>query len=398
MTMDDEERLADLLLAWEAAVERGENLSVEHLCRDCPHLASVLAQQIADLKKVAWLKSQPQQVPEAPPRQASGVVAPPRPLRRGSEVIPGYRLGRHLGRGGFGHVRVVDCPDGLQRAAKVMHNPLRAQMELAGLERIQGIDHPMILSLHRIEATEHSLVVISELAYGSLDELFAILRRIESPTQVIATCLPMLLCVAEALDCLQQQYELLHLDIKPANILHCGRAWCKVGDLGTLVSLRNAGPAEMAMTLGLPDDHRRDEVATVNYRSPQAVPWGRAMQRGATLLTGAGAFTPYYAPPEAFRGKISNSFDQYSLALTFCELVSGRIPFQGEGENQVVQRIRGEMDVSFLPATLRPIITRALSPDPSKRFSSCRTLVRVLCDGLAAQEGANASPTPETVD
>jgi serine/threonine protein kinase len=278
-----------------------------------------------------------------------------------------------------------------------MHNPIRATMEMAGLERIQGIDHPMILSLHRVEATEQSLVVISELADGSLDELFALLRRIESPRQVIATCLPMLLCVAEALDCLQGQYDLLHLDIKPANILHCGRAWCKVGDLGTLVSLRNAKGAESGMTLGLLDDNSEDEVRTVNYSSPQAVPWGRAMRRGATLLTWTGAFTPYYAPPEAFGGKISRSFDQYSLALTFCELVSGKIPFQGEGENQVAQRIRGDLEVEFLPATLRAIITRALSPDPEKRYSSCRGLVRALCDGLAAQDSAGAQSTPGRV-
>jgi hypothetical protein len=41
--MDDEERLSDLLLAWEAARERGEDLLAEQLCKDCPGLAARLA-------------------------------------------------------------------------------------------------------------------------------------------------------------------------------------------------------------------------------------------------------------------------------------------------------------------------------------------------------------------
>src|SRR5262249_51698806 len=64
--------------------------------------------------------------------------------------------------------------------------------------------------------------------------------------------------------------------------------------------------------------------------------------------------------------------DQYSLALTFCELTSGRLPFVGEIEEQLALRSKGEMALDFLPVSLRPAIRRALSPDDGMRFPSCK--------------------------
>ncbi len=374
--------VADLLLRWEELFEQRRDVSAEELCRDCPELAAALGQRIADLKRVGWVHGLEEKMHGAPrPLEArQKAPKPARPFRRGTEVIPGYRLGRHLGRGGFGHVWAVDCPDGQQRAVKIMHNPVRACMELTALDRIRGIDHPMILSIHRIEATADSLMVVVELADGSLGDLFAVLRRNEPFSQVAATGLSMLQFAAEALDCLQSQYDLLHLDVKPANLLHVGRVWCKVGDLGTFASLRAPGASGtgVAVAVAMPREPGAKEMTTVCYSSPGHVPWGRAIRRGATVLTWAGAFTPYYAPPEAFAGKISRSFDQYSLALTFCELVAGKLPFTAEGEKQVAQRARGEVELAFLPPALRPIIARALSPRPEERLPSCRALVRAL--------------------
>ena len=41
------------------------------------------------------------------------------------------------------------------------------------------------------------------------------------------------------------------------------------------------------------------------------------------------SMTAAYAPPEVFEGKPSRSSDQYSLAVTWCQLRGGLLPFEG---------------------------------------------------------------------
>jgi RNA polymerase sigma factor (sigma-70 family) len=124
------------------------------------------------------------------------------------------------------------------------------------------------------------------------------------------------------------------------------------------------------------------------------VPWNAAFGPGATLYTSAGCFTPRYAPPEAFIGKTSRSFDQYSLALTFCELVYGRLPFS-DGEDQEEKRRRGEMDLEFLPPVTRPILAKALSPQPQDRFPSCTEFWKALSEGYSRLGTAAAGTSPQ---
>src|SRR5205823_3968892 len=100
------------------------------------------------------------------------------------------------------------------------------------------------------------------------------------------------------------------------------------------------------------------------------VPWDRALRRDAALFTGALAFSPRYASPEVFAGKASLSSDQYSLALTFCELVADTIPFRGR-KSSPTERLAGKMDLGSLPEVLRPAVGKALSPQPGDRFPSC---------------------------
>jgi serine/threonine protein kinase len=387
--MTDTPRLSELLLRWEEHYEQGRDVPAEELCRDWPQLRSDLAAAIADLKKIGWLKDPsdggpgegPQQPPALPPAEAR-----PIPVQRGAEPIPGYRLLRRLGVGAFGQVWAVESPEGEMQALKIMHDLASVRPESEALDRLRGIYHPMILSIHRVEMVGETLLIVSELADGSLGPLFEVLRRIDPPFQVTKKCLSLLRCAAEGLDYLHS-LGLLHLDVKPVNLLVVGQHWCKVGDFGTLTAIKTADPGAEDVVLGLPaaePDSGKIGVgaATVRYDSMRAVPWRQALHRHATLFTRLGGFTPYYAPPEAFTGLVSRSFDQYGLALTFCELVSGRIPFSGDGERQVEQRKNGAMDVSFLPAELRPLIGRALSPVPAERFPSCRALINELDHAL----------------
>src|SRR5207237_5829461 len=94
---------------------------------------------------------------------------------------------------------------------------------------------------------------------------------------------------------------------------------------------------------------------------------------------GMGGVTPLYAAPETFTGKISKHSDQYSLAVVYVELLTGRRPFSGKNVRQVaLQHMNEPPDLSTLPESDRPVVARALAKDPSKRFPSCMAFMRSL--------------------
>jgi hypothetical protein len=182
---------------------------------------------------------------------------------------------------------------------------------------------------------------------------------------------------AEVLDHISENHNLQHLDIKPSNLL-VQAGHCKVADFGTVASLESTVPVDGPVILVVRSDSDPDVIETLNLRSQKDVPWVGAMRPNATLFTGLGAFTPYYAPPEAFKGQFSRSFDQYSLALTFCEWLGGRLPFSGSVEQQLDQRQRGEVELAFLPSRLHAPLREALSPDPGARYYSCVDFAQAL--------------------
>src|SRR5439155_23979367 len=92
-----------------------------------------------------------------------------------------------------------------------------------------------------------------------------------------------------------------------------------------------------------------------------------------------GGVTPLYAPPETFGGRISETSDQYSLAIVYQELLTGQRPFSGKNVRQLAQQhLQEEPELRTLPEVERPVVARALSKDPTKRFPNCLAFVRAL--------------------
>ena len=46
--------------------------------------------------------------------------------------------------------------------------------------------------------------------------------------------------------------------------------------------------------------------------------------------------SPDYAPPEVIEGRVSGHSDQYSLAITYAQLRTGRLPFTGDSVHQIL--------------------------------------------------------------
>jgi hypothetical protein len=89
--------------------------------------------------------------------------------------------------------------------------------------------------------------------------------------------------------------------------------------------------------------------------------------------------TPKYAAPELFGGKPGRNSDQYSLAIVYCEMLTGQLPFSGNNMASLAsQHLYAAPDLSALSPHERFAVGKALSKDPEHRFASCRAFVERL--------------------
>jgi hypothetical protein len=270
-------------------------------------------------------------------------------VARDSELIPGYRLLERLGEGGFGEVWKAEAPGGLLKAVKIISANLqgdgserRLSQELKALQRVRTVRHPFVLSLERYEIVDGRLVIVMELADRSLWDRFQECRDQGLPGIPRDELLRYLEEAAEALDLMNEQYNLQHLDIKPQNLFLLFNH-IKVGDFGLVKDLEGT--------------------------------WARATS-GVTAV---------YAAPETFEGIISRYCDQYNLAVTYQELLTGRLPYHGNSSRHfMLQHVMGEPDLRPLPAGDRPAVARALAKKPEKRHPSCLAFVQALRNGGVA--------------
>lgn len=268
------------------------------------------------------------------------------PLRpaKSDEPIPGYRLIERLGRGGFGEVWKAEAPGGLLKAIKFVYGDLEgagedgkaAEQELKALNRVKTIRHPYILSLERYDIVDGQLLIVMELADRNLWDRFRECKAQGLEGIPREELLRYMEETAEALDLMNQQYQIQHLDIKPQNLF--------------LI-------------------HNHIKVAD----------FGLAKDFEGMRATVTGGVTPVYAAPETFEGWISRFSDQYSLAIVYQELLTGQRPYNGTNTRQLMmQHLSGTPDLSGVPPGDREALARALSKKPDDRFPSCLDLVKAL--------------------
>ena len=205
------------------------------------------------------------------------------------------------------------------------------------MKRVLAVRHPFVLSNERIDEIDGEMIIVMELADRSLYDLLVEYQGQGKPGIPRAELLRYLSDAADGLDFMIEKHHLQHLDVKPRNLFLMSER-VKVADFGLVKSL------ERSSSSGL-----------------------------------LGGQTPIYAAPETFKNKVSKHSDQYSLAIVYVELLTGKRPFQGKNIRQIaLQHLADPPDLTMLPEADRLTVARALSKKPDDRFPSCKAFISAL--------------------
>lgn len=289
-----------------------------------------------------------------------------------------FEIVRELGQGGFGVVLLAWDPL-LSRDVALKVPRAEALLTPAFRERFDrearaaaSLDHPNIVPVHEVGEAGPLCFIVS--AYCPGLSLSGWLAQLEDPVPFEETAR---LCATLA-DAVQHAHArgVVHRDLKPSNILLEGAS-----------GRRTPHPA--ADEAGSPSGGVRSPPATL---IPRITDFGLAKlvgeeSGGEQTQSGAILGTPRYMAPEQAAGKareVGPSADIYSLGVILYELLTGRTPFMGESNLEILLQVQSDEPVA--PSRLRPRVPRdleticltCLQKEPHKRYASAQDLAEDL--------------------
>jgi serine/threonine-protein kinase len=288
--------------------------------------------------------------PGGPSRPAGGRGALPERLGR-------YQILHELGKGAMGIVYRARDPM-INREVALKAIPLAAEFEGHELEEARTkffreaemagrLSHPHIVTIYDAGEDRGIAYIAMELLRGRhLVEHTDSSRLL--PTQVAIEI------VARLADALQYAHSchVVHRDIKPANVMYDPPSGeLKVTDFG-IARLTDTGRTRTGVVLG----------------------------------------TPSFMSPEQLAGRVvTGRSDQFSLAITAYQLLTGQLPFRGDSMPALMLKIAHEPHPRIrsqrpdLPEGLDAVFDRALAKQPDDRYETCAALARALRDVNAAR-------------
>jgi serine/threonine protein kinase/tetratricopeptide (TPR) repeat protein len=306
----------------------------------------------------------------------------------GEEPVPGsgYRLVQFLGRGGFGQVWKATAPGGTEAALKIIAlGGKEGRKEFRALQLVKKIRHPNLVPFFAFWLKGEDGSILDDSLAGQEDLPSAMLlptpmrKTMVAETQAGSVQAMELIiamglgdkslfdrleeCRAQGLEGIPQDELLGYMD-KSAEAIDF---------LNSPVHNLGSGPIAIQHC-----DIKPHNLMIVGGAA-QVCDFGLARMMGTERATTAAATIAYAAPECLVEGKPSASTDQYSLAVTYFELKTGKLPYGDETLMAVMDAKRqGTLDFSALPANEAAVMRRATAPNPADRYLSAQTMVREL--------------------
>ncbi|MEV0615812.1 serine/threonine-protein kinase [Nonomuraea sp. NPDC050404] len=270
------------------------------------------------------------------------------------QEVAGYYIEDIIGKGGMAVVYLALDPRLSRRVALKILNPVLSvddrfrQRFILESRTVASIEHPNIIPIYEANADVDGVLYIAMRYVDGLDLRRLIYDRGPLPlgqaNQIFAQ-------VAAALDA-AHAHDLIHRDVKPANILLAG-----------------------------------DHV----YLTDFGITKHRSSISGLTQ-TDQFIGTPRYMSPEQINKEhIDGRCDQYALGCVVYEALSARLPFQRENDIALLWAHLAEQPTPLsqlrpeLPPQVDTVIMRALAKSPDQRYATCTEFVTELRDAISGQ-------------
>jgi len=275
---------------------------------------------------------------EAPASLTKTIETPTEELTRGSVIADRYEVIEELGKGGMGKVfRVEDKKIKEEIALKLIKPEIAADKKT--IERFSNelkfarkIAHRNVCKMYDLGEEEGTYYITMEYVPG--EDLKSFIRR--SRQLNVGTAISLAKQVSEGLS-EAHRLGVVHRDLKPQNVMIDKEGNARIMDFGVARSVTGKG------------------------------------------ITGAGVMigTPEYMSPEQVEGKEADQrSDIYSLGIMLYEMLTGRVPFEGDtpfaiGVMQKSEAPKDPRDFnSQISDDLSRVILRCLEKDKEKRYQS----------------------------
>ena len=215
------------------------------------------------------------------------------------------------------------------------------------------LDHNNILPLLRIGRLNYRLAAIMPWLQGTLEDELSL-----NTTFSEEDALDVALQISEGLQYAYEKYQLVHLDLKPANVLVRSREPLSV-------QISDWGISRIA-----------SQIAQANWSGGES----------ENQYTAYGAGTPLYMSPERFTGswEIAHQADIYALGMMLVRFITGALPFRMEDRNPYEEIIYGSyventhQILRLKSKRFERVIYACINPDVSMRPKTYSSLISEL--------------------